>query len=189
MRTTVFRLLLVFASIFAVGALGFTLPKLGGSLTLSYLPSGIALAATYRFGRGVWPAVFLAGFAIDLSIPQPLPACIGVGAGLAGSAWLTAWLMERSGFDADFARSRDVPMFVLAVAVGMLLAPIFSLPGYYLSGLKSFAADPSHWVRWWANAMAGALLLGPMLLAYRRNSFDRFLAHWAEGGLWLLGLI
>src|SRR5579862_552891 len=189
MTTTAFRLLLVFAAIFAVGALGFSLPKLGGSLTLSYLPSGIALAATYRFGRTVWPAVFLAAFAIDLSIPQPLPACIGVGFGLAGSAWLTAWLLERSGFNGDFSRAKDVPLFIVAVAVGMILSPIFSLPGYYFSGLKSFATDPSHWLRWWANATSGALLIGPILVAYRRNSFDRFNAHLAEGSLWLLGLI
>jgi PAS domain S-box-containing protein len=189
MTTTAFRLLFVFAFIFAVGAIGFSLPKLGGSLTLSYLPSGIALAATYRFGRGVWPAVFLAGFAIDLSIPQPLPACFGVGVGLASSAWLTAWLLERSGFNGDFARAQDVPLFILAVVVGMLLSPIFSLPGYYLSGLKSFATEPSHWVRWWANATAGALLIGPILVAYRRDSFDRFRAHLPEGSLWLMGLI
>jgi PAS domain S-box-containing protein len=188
MTTTAFRLLLVFASIFAVGALGFSLPKLGGSLTLSYLPSGIALAATYRFGRGVWPAVFLAAFAIDLSIPQPLPACVGVGIGLAGSAWMTAWLLERSGFNRDFARAKDVPLFILAVVAGMTLSPIFSLPGYYLSGLQAFATDPSHWLRWWANATAGALLIAPILVAYRRNSFDRFRAHFAEGSLWLLGL-
>jgi PAS domain S-box-containing protein len=189
MTTTAFRLLLVFACIFAVGALGFYLPKLGGSLTLSYLPSGIALAATYRFGRGVWPAVFLAAFAIDLSIPQPLPACVGVGIGLAASAWMTAWLLERSGFNGDFARAKDVPLFILAVVAGMTLSPIFSLPGYYLSGLQSFATDPSHWVRWWANATAGALLIAPILVAYRRNSFDRFRAHFAEGSLWLLGLM
>jgi PAS domain S-box-containing protein len=186
--TTAFRLLLVFACIFAIGALGFSLRRLGGSLTLSYLPSGIAVAATYRFGRGMWPAVFLAGFAIDLWIPQPLPACIGVGIGLASGAWLTAWLLERSGFDSDFARAKDVPLFILAVAVGMTLAPIFSLPGYYLSGLKDFATDPSHWVRWWGNSISGALLLGPILVAYNRRSFERFTAHWAEGGLWLLGL-
>jgi len=111
---------------------GFSLRNLGASLTLSYLPSGIALAATYRFGRRVWPAVFLAGLAIDLWIPQPLPACIGVGIGLASGAWLSAWLLERSGFDPNFARAKDVPLFILAVAVGMTLSPIFSLPGYYL---------------------------------------------------------
>jgi PAS domain S-box-containing protein len=189
MKTTAFRLLLVFAAIFAVGALGFSLPKLGGSLTLSYLPSGIALAATYRFGRSVWPAVFLAGFAIDLSIPQPWPACIGVGIGMASSAWLTALLLERSGFNGDFARAKDVPLFILAVIAGMTLSPLFSLPGYYLSGQTAFATDPSHWLRWWANATSGALLIGPILIAYRRNSFDRFASHFAEAGLWLLGLI
>jgi PAS domain S-box-containing protein len=189
MTATAFRLLVVFASIFAVGVLGFSLRNLGGNLTLSYLPSGIAVAATYRFGRRVWPAVFLAGVAIDLWISQPLPACIGVGIGLASGAWLSAWLLERSGFDANFARARDVPLFILAVAVGMLLSPIFSLPGYYLGGMKDFATDPSHWVRWWGNSTSGALLIGPILVAYNRKSFERFTAHWVEGGLWLLGVI
>ena len=59
----------------------------------------------------------------------------------------------------DFSRAKDVPLFILCVGAGMTLAPIFSLPGYYLSGLKDFATDPSHWVRWWGNAVAGALLL------------------------------
>jgi len=189
MTTTAFRLLVVFASIFAVGVMGFSLRNLGGSLTLSYLPSGIALAATYRFGRRMWPAVFLAGVAIDLWIPQPLPACIGVGIGLASGAWLSAWLLERSGFDANFARAKDVPLFILAVAVGMTLSPLFSLPGYYLGGMKDFATDPSHWVRWWGNSTTGALLIGPILVAYNRRSFERFAAHWVEAALWLLGLI
>jgi hypothetical protein len=35
MTTTTLRLLVVFVSIFAVGALGFSLPRIGGSLTLA----------------------------------------------------------------------------------------------------------------------------------------------------------
>lgn len=186
--TQAVRLLLVFAAIFAIGILGFSLRHLGASLTLSYLPSGIAVAATYRFGRRVWPAVFLAGVAIDLWVPQPLPACIGVGIGLASSAWVSAWLLERSGFNAAFARPRDVAIFILAVSAGMTLSPILSLPGYYLSGMKEFASVPSHWVRWWGNSISGALLIGPLLLAYNSRSFERFTDHWAEAGLWLIGL-
>jgi PAS domain S-box-containing protein len=183
------RLLLVFISIFAVAAIGLSLHHLGGSLRLSYLPNGVAVAATYRFGRRVWPAVFLAGLAIELWIGDPLPACIGVGIGLASGAWASAWLLERSGFDAEFSRAKDVPLFIVCVGSGMALAPLFSLSGYYLSGMKDFATDPSHWVRWWGNSAAGALLLGPILMAYNRRSFERFTAHWAEGGLWLLGLL
>ena len=75
-----------------------------------------------------------------------------------------------------------MPLFILSIGAGMLLGPLFSLPGYYLSGMKEFATDPSHWVRWWGNATAGALLLGPILMACNRKSFERFTAHWAEGG-------
>jgi PAS domain S-box-containing protein len=187
--TKALRLLLVFISVFAIAAIGIWLRRYGGSLTLSYLPSGVAVALTYRFGRRVWPAVFLAGLAIELYVPAPLPAGIGVGIGLASGAWASAWLLERSGFDPDFTRAKDVPLFILCIGAGMILEPLFSLPGYYLSGLKDFATDPSHWVRWWGNATAGALLVGPILMAYNRKSFERFTAHWPEGSLWLLGLL
>src|SRR5579872_5133693 len=187
--TKALRLLVVFVSIFAIAAIGISLHRLGGSLTLSYLPNGIAVAATYRFGRRVWPAVFLAGMAIELWIHEPLFASVGVGIGLAAGAWCTAWLLERGGFDSAFSRAKDVPIFILAVGLGMTLAPAFSLPGYYLSGMKEFATDWSHWIRWWSNAISGALLVGPILVAYRPNSFDRFTAHWAQAGLWLLGLM
>jgi PAS domain S-box-containing protein len=187
--TTAFRLVVVFASIFALAAIGISMHRLGGSLTLSYLPNGIAVAVTYRLGRRVWPAVFLAGVSIELWNHQPLLVSIGVGIGLASGAWCSAWLLERGGFDSAFSRAKDVLIFILAVALGMTLAPIFSLPGYYLAGLKEFATDLSNWIRWWSNAISGALLVGPLLVAYRRNSFERFTAHWLEAGLWLLGLI
>ena len=107
--TKALRLLLVFISIFGVAAIGISLQRIGGSLTLSYLPNGVAVAVTYRFGRRVWPAVFLAGVAIILWTHQPLVAGIGVGIGLASGAWASAWLLERSGFDRDFSRAKDVP--------------------------------------------------------------------------------
>jgi PAS domain S-box-containing protein len=186
--TQALRLCLVFASIFAIGAIGFSLPSIGGRLTLSLLPSGIAVAATFRFGRRVWPAVFLAGVAIELWIPQPSWAAIGVGIGLAGSACFSAWLLERFRFDSSFSRAKDVPLFILAVAAGMVLAPASGLLGFYLAGFREFAMDPTHWVRWWSNSTTGALLLGPILVAYRSNSFERFLRQRLGAALWLLGL-
>jgi PAS domain S-box-containing protein len=182
-------LVLVFASIFAIGAIAFSLPSFGSRLTLSLMPSGFAVALTYRLGRRVWPAVFLAGLAIDFWNHQPGWASLGVGIGLAGGAWLSSWLLERAGFDSSFSRAKDVPLFILGVAAGMILAPTFGLSGFYMSGAKEFATDPSNWVRWWSNSISGALLVAPILVAYRRNSLDRFLKHWVESALWLLGLI
>jgi PAS domain S-box-containing protein len=185
----VLRLLLVFTSIFAIGAIGIHLASIGGRLSLTLLPSGVAAAAIFRFGRRVWPAVFLAGVALELWIPQPIWTALGVGIGLSGGASLSAWLLERLGFDSSFSRAKDVPLFILAVAAGMIVSPTFGLLGYYLSGMHQFATDPTHWIRWWSNSITGALLLGPIFVAYRSNSFDRFLKHWVEGCLWLLGLV
>src|SRR5258708_2825835 len=187
--TKALRLLLVLISIFALAAFGISVHRIGASLKLSYLPNGIAVAVTYRFCRPGLPAVFLAGFAIIFWTHEPLASCVGGGIGLASGAWGSAWLPGARGFDPGFSRAKDVPLFILGIGAGMALAPIFSLPGYYLAGMKDFATDPSHWVRWWGNATAGALLVGPILMAYNRKSLERFAAHWAEGGLWLLGLL
>src|SRR5271169_3039620 len=100
------RLIIVFASIFVVGAVAFALPSLGGRLSLPLLPSGIAVAAAYRWGRQMWPAIFAAAMAIELWLHHTFPEAIGVGAGLAGGAWLAAWLMERGGFDSSFSRAK-----------------------------------------------------------------------------------
>ncbi len=182
------RLLIVFAAVFLAGAVAFALPHLGGRLAVPLLPSGFALALTYRWGRGMWPAVFAAGLAIDLCFGQPILASIGVGTGLASGTWVAVRLLERGGFDESFSRAKDVPVFLLAVAIGMTLAPTFGLIGFYFSGSTSFASSPINWVRWWNNAASGAFLVGPPLMAYNRRSFDRLVQHWRESALFLLGL-
>jgi integral membrane sensor domain MASE1 len=159
------RLVIVFLAIFALGVLPFALKTIAGArLILPLIPSGIAVAATYRWGRKVWPAIFAGGLGIELWIHQAVVASIGVAIGLASAAWLSAWLMERGGFDSSFARAKDVPLFIVAAAAGMTLAPTFALLGYFFAGSKAFALDPVHWIRWWSNVISGVLLVSPILL-------------------------
>src|SRR5271154_5728547 len=192
--TITVRLTIVFASIFIVGVVAFTLPSLGGRLSLPLLPSGIAVAAAFRWGRRMWPAVFAAGMAIELWLRHTFPEAIGVGVGLASAAWLTAWLMDRGVFDSIFSRARDVPLFIVAAVIGMTMAPTFGLAGEFFGGDKSLAtATPWDfwilWIRWWSNSTTGVFLTAPILLAYSRNSLARVLEHWGEGALWLIGLV
>jgi PAS domain S-box-containing protein len=190
--TITVRLTIVFASIFIVGVVAFTLPSLGGRLSLPLLPSGIAVAAAFRWGRRMWPAVFAAGMAIELWLHHTLPEAIGVGVGLAGAAWLTAWLMERGGFDSSFSRAKDVPLFIVAAVIGMTMAPTFGLAGEFFGGSLATASPWDFWVRWirwWSNTTTGVFLIAPILLAYSRKSLERVLEHWGEGALWLIGLV
>jgi PAS domain S-box-containing protein len=192
--TITVRLIIVFASIFVVGVVAFTLPSFGGRLSLPLLPSGIAVAAAYRWGRRMWPAVFAAGMAIELWRHHAFPDAVGVGVGLAGGAWLTAWLMERGGFDSSFSRAKDVPLFIVSAVIGMTMAPTFGMAGEFFGGDESLAAGTSwdfwiRWIRWWSNTTTGVLLIAPILLAYSRKSLARVLEHWGEGALWLIGVV
>jgi PAS domain S-box-containing protein len=192
--TLTVRLIIVFASIFVAGVVAFTLPSLGGRLSLPLLPSGIAVAAAYRWGRRMWPAVFAAAMAIELWLHHTFPEAIGVGAGLAGGAWLTAWLMDRGGFDSNFSRAKDVPLFIVSAVIGMTLAPTFGMAGLIFGGDNSFATATNRdlwieWTGWWSNTTTGVLLLAPILLAYSRNSLARVREHWGEGALWLIGVV
>ena len=138
------RALLVVAVTFATGAVGFALPHWGARLALPLLPSGVAVGALVRFGRGLWPAVFAAEFAIELWNGTPVLAGLVVAAGLPAGAWVTAWLLERRHFDPTFARARDVPLFLGATVVGMALSATIGLLGLYLNPLLAGpAASPS----------------------------------------------
>jgi PAS domain S-box-containing protein len=183
-----FRWLVTFAAVFMAGAVGFMLPSAGLHPTLPLLAGGIAAAACIRWGRRMWPAILAAAGGTDLWIHQTLIVSVGVGLGSAGAAVLTAWLLERRGFDPGFGRSRDVPAFILAAAVGTMMVPTLGLLGFYLSGDQTAAMDLPRWIRWWSNSTAGVLLVGPMLVAVSRKSLGQFRQHWTKGGMWLLAV-
>ena len=187
--TVLARSALVFAVTFASGALGFLLPWLGARFTLPLLPSGFAVAALVRWGRPMLPAVLLAGIAIDLISGPPWPAALAVGVGFALGAGLTAWLLERQGFDANFSRPRDVLAFLSSAALGMAVAPTVGMAGMYLAGHHVASLIPANWLAWWSNVTAGVLLLTPLLVGLDRHSFERLAAQPLAGTLWALGML
>ncbi len=187
-RPSLPRSLIAFALIFASGFLGYRMLSVGGRMPLMLLPSGLAVAALCRWGRGQWPAVFLAGTAIDLASHSPPFAALGVGAGLAAGAAATGWMLERGGFDHGFRRATDVPLFVGAAALGMTLVPTLARLGYLLTGPSADAFSIMLWIRWWADVFAGVLLLAPALLAAVPTSLRPLADRPGQSVAWLLGI-
>src|ERR1700679_3071237 len=141
------RWLVTFAAAFAAGAVGSMLPSVGAQPTLPLLAGGIAAAACIRWGRRMWPAVLAAGIGVDLWTHHTPTASAGGGVGRAGAALITAWILERGGFDSEFGRARDVPLFIAAAAIGTMVVPTLGLLGFHVSGDQA-ALDPLRWVRW-----------------------------------------
>ena len=182
------RWICVFAAIFVSGALGSSLPSVGSRISLFLLPSGFAVAGMCRWGFAMWSAVLLGGMGIDLWQHRPLIASFVSGAGLAASCALTLWLLERCGFDRTFSRGRDVPLFIGAAAIGMVLGPAFAYVGFFLSGVV-WTDDVVSLVRWWGNTTTGVLLVAPAFVAANPNSFLPLKERLYEVLVWILGLI
>jgi PAS domain S-box-containing protein len=182
------RWVTTFVSIVATGVVGFALPGWGAHFPLPILPSGIAVAVTYRWGRRMWLPVLLADAAIARYIGQPLFVVAGVALGFTGGAIVSVWLLDRNGFDANFSRALDAPIFLFAVVAGMTLAPTIGMVAVLLSGVSSEPPDIVRWFHWWSNTVIGVLLVSPALIAMSRQSLTRFTEHWVEGALWMLGV-
>ncbi|MBS0396980.1 MAG: MASE1 domain-containing protein, partial [Proteobacteria bacterium] len=162
-------------AVFATSALGFAVPHFGGRLHLLLLPSGIAVAALVRWGRGLWPAVLLAELGFELWAGTRLVPALVIAAGLPAGAFATAWLLERHRFDRGFSHARDVPVFLAATLLGMAVTSIIGNLGF-LIGPAAPGAEALDYLRWWSNTAAGVLLLGPPLLALDAAALERLRA-------------
>lgn len=183
--------LLAFVAIVATGVASFSLTKFGGRFSLPLLPSGIAVAACYRWGwRGFrgWPVVLAAGIAIELFKGSSLVFALGVGVGLAAASVLTVWLLERRKFDSSFSTAGDVPWFIFAAAVGMAVFPTCGFLASWLNGDPAEVRVPLVWTLWWGDTTSGVLLVGPLLVCLRRQSLQRFLHRPLDAALWIAGL-
>jgi hypothetical protein len=178
------RWVTTFASIYTTGLVGFALPSFGAHFPLPLLPGGIAVAATYRWGRRMWAPICAASTAVQLTMGRPLLAAAATGAGLAAGALLSDWLLNKNGFEPGFGRAKDVPIFIFAAMMGMTIAPTVGMAGFALAGVPYGVPAFVQWFRWWSNIALGVLLVGPALIASSRQSLTRFTELWLEGVVW-----
>ena len=174
--------LLLFAATYVTGFVGFALPHWGARLALPLLPSGVAVGALVRFGRGLWPAVFAAELAIELGNGTAVLQSLLVAGGLPLGAWLTARTLERHDFDPLFRRARDVPLFLVASAIGMALFATIGILGLRIDSTLPDDGTLVDWLRWWSNTTTGVLLVAPLLIAARPESSERLRARPSHTG-------
>ncbi len=180
------RFLVLTLAYFATGWLGLQIPYTGSHITLVWLPTGIAVAALFRWGSRVWPGIYLGAFMVNLVIgsPWPLAAAIAVGNTLA--PLLSAVWLRRIGFHPAFDRQLDVGIFLLAAGGGMLVSALGGVASLYLAGLLPAQAAPWAWLIWWLGDTVGVLLAAPLLLTLSGRSLEQLKRVRRELLLWLL---
>jgi len=162
----------------AAARLGLLLAYPGTNATAVWLPTGIAMAAIFRWGSRVWPGVFFGSLGVNLwllmkmglPVRQALFAALVAAVGNTVEATAAGFLVERwTGGRDPFLQSKDVVIFIF-------LAAVCCTGLSALMGVSAISTVTGHWVSygravltWWLGDAAGALLVTPLLMAPGRK--------------------
>jgi len=161
-----FRLALVAVAYWLAARLSLSLALVHGQVTPVWPPTGIALVAFLMLGRGAWPAIALAAFAVNLPIgPSPVGAA-AIAAGNTLAPLVAVELLRRADFHRELDRLRDaIALIVIGALGGMAISATIGSSVLVLSGSVDVANFWSTWAVWWTGDAMGVLLVAPLLLS------------------------
>jgi signal transduction histidine kinase len=142
-----------------------------GYATAVWPPSGIAVAALLLAGSRLWPAVWLASFAANLTIDASLVASAVIATGSTVQALAIAALIRRHiGVPYRFEKVDQVLRFVLVAALGSTIAPTSALVPLALLYQMPLSDLVGNWSTWWQGDACGVLIFAPLILSWCARS-------------------
>ena len=138
-----------------------------GYATAIWPPSGIAVAALLLGGSRLWPAVWAASFAANLTIDWAFVASVIIATGSTLQALVMNTLMRRHvNIEYRFQSIEQVLRFVLVAALGAVIAPscaLLPLALFYRMPLEELLGN---WATWWQGDACGVLVFAPLILTW-----------------------
>ncbi len=175
------RWILVAFAYAVTGHLGLLLPAVDSTITLIWPPTGIAVAALYRWGYRCWPGVAVGAYLVNTA--NPVAGLIAIGNTLAPVVAVA--VLRRLGLQRRMRRRRDVGILAVAAAVGMLLSSTAGVA--ILSASGSLTANPwSAWLTWWGGDTMGVVSVAPLLLSFDREARAEIAQRWPEFVTWVI---
>lgn len=178
---------IVAVAYFAAARLGLLLAPPELAISLIWLPTGIAVAALYRWGYRYWPAVFLsATFIQEFSFEMNWPQAGILVAGQTLGPLLNTWMLRRFEFHAAFCRRRDIVIFTGCTLAGMLVPPTLGVTTLYMEGMAEWGNYGSAWLTWWLGDCMGVLSATPLLVSSTAKSLQQIRQRKQEFIVWLI---
>jgi len=177
---------------FLAGKLGLHFAFVHASASAVWPPTGIALAALLLFGRGIWPAITVGAFLVNLTTSGSIVSSLGIAVGNTLEATVGATLVAKyAGGVRAFDRLQDFLRFVLfGGLVGTAISATIGVISLIISGEATYTAFGAIWLTWWFGDVAGALIVTPALVLWgARVSFATFRAQPFEAVLLLVVIV
>jgi PAS domain S-box-containing protein len=181
---------LVLGVVYALTAkVGLTLAFAHPSATAVWPPTGIALAACLMYGYGLWPAIFVAAFLVNLTTPGSVATSTGIAVGNTLEVILGCYLVTRfAGGRAAFERPEDTLRFAaLAGLLSTSVSATLGVTSLALGGYAEWAQSGMIWLTWWLGNVGGVLIVAPFLLLWGVQA--RIDSSWSFGKRVLLAYL
>ncbi len=150
---------------------GLSLAYYQQNATLIWAPSGLAVAAIWRFGPRIAPTVFLSALATNLWVGSPFVLSAVIALGNTGEAWVAFLFGRRLNLREGIRRVRDVSRFVVYIVMGAtLVAAVNGAAALYLLGHLPAARVATTGLIWWLGDAGGVLVVTPLVLAFASPS-------------------
>jgi PAS domain S-box-containing protein len=156
---------------FAAAKLGLSLAVVHSNVTAVWPPTGIAIAALLICGIRVWPGILIGALAANLLTQITLSSAIGIGFGNTLEALFVLYLLTRSKrWNGQLDSGVNVFWFAFSAAVvGPLVSATVGALSLVLGGSGTWDEFGTIWFTWWMGDGFGALIFGPLILAWASN--------------------
>ena len=186
------RLVLLAVVYFLVGKAGLQhFAFLNASASPVWPPAGIALAGGLLFGAGMWPAIFIAAFLVNVATTGSLGTSLAIATGNTLAAIAGADLARRCAHGARaFEHARDIVRFVgLAALPSAAVSATIGVASLLAGGLLTSSTAAPVWLTWWLGDAAGDILIAPVVLLWRDAEVTPIRRRPFEAALLLLAVV
>jgi len=171
------QLLMVFLAYSLTGLLGLCVPFESDRVTLFWLPSGIALAAFYRWSPHLWPAVFVAALALQISSGADFITNLLLATGSTLAPLCALWLLRLAHCNLTQLHRANTICFLTLGSLGMLVSA--TIGGISLNHYNQGSLESGFYTAlvWWMGDSLGVFLIAPLLININQINIDKMLGR------------
>ncbi len=162
----------VFCAYLLTAWLGLSVPFANDKVTLFWLPSGIAVAALYRWGWKLLPSIFLAALTINLLTGANLLTNILIATGNSAGPFLTLLLFRYWQCNLYRLHKYTAIKFILIAALGMTIPAVIGSSTLAIQHSFHFEQYWKLMTVWWMGDSLGVFLAAPLLANLSLNKLQ-----------------
>ncbi len=171
--------ILVFLALLVSGKLGYFLYfSLDVNPAFIWPPTGIALAAAFLLGYGVWPVLLLAFLVLTFMSGAGLPPIVYLMVSIAYTtqALLGGYILERFNFVGTMASTRDAMLLIFVAITTPLITPTVSVLTRMSTGVL-METPLALWISLSAGGIVSVLILTPLITSLVKSGVRPHAKH------------